>query len=135
MPSKPKVLVPLLSLIGEKVVPRFEKMGVPWVEQAFKAAGTSVSCWSPRRTGSCKGTGIGAFTARAATALHPFFGCRAPPALPPTTMAGVNAGDSKLVFESSEEVKIAPTFDALGLKEDLLRGASLGREDAAGERR
>lgn len=50
-------------------------------------------------------------------------------------MAGVNAGDSKLVFESSEEVKIAPTFDALGLKEDLLRGASLGREDAAGGRR
>lgn len=38
------------------------------------------------------------------------------------TMAGINAGDSKLVFESSEEVKVAPTFDALGLKEDLLRG-------------
>ncbi|PWN44963.1 ATP-dependent RNA helicase FAL1 [Ceraceosorus guamensis] len=35
---------------------------------------------------------------------------------------GINAGDSKLVFESSEEVKVAPTFDALGLKEDLLRG-------------
>ena len=25
-------------------------------------------------------------------------------------MAGINAGDAKLVFESSEEVKIAPTF-------------------------
>ncbi|MCO5612619.1 hypothetical protein L7F22_066888 [Adiantum nelumboides] len=37
-------------------------------------------------------------------------------------MAGINPGDSKLVFESSEEVKVAPTFDALGLKEDLLRG-------------
>jgi ATP-dependent RNA helicase len=37
-------------------------------------------------------------------------------------MAGINAGDSKLVFESSEEVKVAPTFDALGLKDDLLRG-------------
>jgi hypothetical protein len=37
-------------------------------------------------------------------------------------MAGINAGDAKLVFESSEEVKIAPTFDALGLKDDLLRG-------------
>ncbi|EST07413.1 DNA/RNA helicase, DEAD/DEAH box type, N-terminal [Kalmanozyma brasiliensis GHG001] len=35
---------------------------------------------------------------------------------------GVNAGDSKLVFESSETVKVAPTFDAMGLKEDLLRG-------------
>ncbi|GAK67484.1 DEAD-domain-containing protein [Moesziomyces antarcticus] len=35
---------------------------------------------------------------------------------------GVNAGDSKLVFESSEHVKVAPTFDAMGLKEDLLRG-------------
>ncbi|SGY75224.1 BQ5605_C005g03408 [Microbotryum silenes-dioicae] len=30
--------------------------------------------------------------------------------------------DSKLKFETSEEVSIAPTFDALGLKEDLLRG-------------
>lgn len=37
-------------------------------------------------------------------------------------MAGINAGDAKLVFESSEEVKVAPTFDALGLKDDLLRG-------------
>jgi ATP-dependent RNA helicase len=35
---------------------------------------------------------------------------------------GVNAGDSKLVFESSEQVKVATTFDAMGLKEDLLRG-------------
>ncbi|GAA6008969.1 hypothetical protein JCM10207_004046 [Rhodosporidiobolus poonsookiae] len=30
--------------------------------------------------------------------------------------------DSKLVFETSETVTVAPTFDALGLKEDLLRG-------------
>jgi hypothetical protein len=30
--------------------------------------------------------------------------------------------DSKLKFETSEEVKVAPTFDAMGLKEDLLRG-------------
>ncbi|CAO1616895.1 unnamed protein product [Parajaminaea phylloscopi] len=35
---------------------------------------------------------------------------------------GINPGDSKLHFESSEDVKVAPTFDALGLKEDLLRG-------------
>ena len=37
-------------------------------------------------------------------------------------MSGINAGDNKLVFESSEQVKVAPTFDAMGLKEDLLRG-------------
>ena len=37
-------------------------------------------------------------------------------------MAGINPGDAKLTFESSEEVKVAPTFEALGLKEDLLRG-------------
>lgn len=30
--------------------------------------------------------------------------------------------DSKLKFETSEEVKVAPTFEAMGLKEDLLRG-------------
>lgn len=35
---------------------------------------------------------------------------------------GINAGDSKLAFESSEQVKVATTFDAMGLKEDLLRG-------------
>lgn len=35
---------------------------------------------------------------------------------------GINAGDNKLAFESSEEVKVATTFDAMGLKEDLLRG-------------
>ncbi|GAA5848624.1 hypothetical protein JCM8547_004577 [Rhodosporidiobolus lusitaniae] len=32
------------------------------------------------------------------------------------------AKDSKLVFETSETVTVAPTFDSLGLKEDLLRG-------------
>ncbi|KAI8048635.1 ATP-dependent RNA helicase FAL1 [Syncephalis plumigaleata] len=30
--------------------------------------------------------------------------------------------DSRLKFETSEDIKIAPTFDAIGLKEDLLRG-------------
>ncbi|KAL1915639.1 uncharacterized protein VTP21DRAFT_6398 [Calcarisporiella thermophila] len=30
--------------------------------------------------------------------------------------------DEKLKFETSEDVKVFPTFDALGLKEDLLRG-------------
>lgn len=30
--------------------------------------------------------------------------------------------DEKLVFETSEDVKVVPTFDAIGLKEDLLRG-------------
>ncbi|GLB34012.1 putative DEAD box helicase family protein [Lyophyllum shimeji] len=37
-------------------------------------------------------------------------------------MAGINAGDEKLVFESSEAVSVVSTFDDLGLKEDLLRG-------------
>ncbi|KAG8852830.1 RNA helicase [Tulasnella sp. 330] len=37
-------------------------------------------------------------------------------------MAGIINNDDKLVFESSEAVKVVPTFDQLGLKEDLLRG-------------
>ncbi|KAI6047494.1 DEAD-domain-containing protein [Pisolithus marmoratus] len=37
-------------------------------------------------------------------------------------MAGINAGDEKLVFESSEAVSVVSTFDDLNLKEDLLRG-------------
>ncbi|RDX53932.1 DEAD-domain-containing protein [Polyporus arcularius HHB13444] len=37
-------------------------------------------------------------------------------------MAGINAGDDKLIFESSEAVPVVSTFDDLGLKEDLLRG-------------
>ncbi|OWZ50900.1 ATP-dependent RNA helicase FAL1 [Cryptococcus neoformans 125.91] len=37
-------------------------------------------------------------------------------------MAGIHVGDDKLVFESSEAVTVAPTFEALNLKEDLLRG-------------
>ncbi|KAF5320938.1 hypothetical protein D9619_000491 [Psilocybe cf. subviscida] len=37
-------------------------------------------------------------------------------------MAGINEGDDKLVFESSESVSVISTFDDLGLKEDLLRG-------------
>lgn len=40
----------------------------------------------------------------------------------PIMSGGINTGDSKLAFESSEEVKVATTFDAMGLKEDLLRG-------------
>jgi hypothetical protein len=35
---------------------------------------------------------------------------------------GINTGDERLVFESSEAISIVPTFDQLGLKEDLLRG-------------
>jgi hypothetical protein len=30
--------------------------------------------------------------------------------------------DENLVFETSSDVKILPSFDAMGLKEDLLRG-------------
>ncbi|SHO79164.1 Nucleolar protein required for maturation of 18S rRNA [Malassezia sympodialis ATCC 42132] len=37
-------------------------------------------------------------------------------------MAGVHSTSANLVFESSEEVTVAPTFDSLGLKDDLLRG-------------
>ncbi|KAJ7178927.1 P-loop containing nucleoside triphosphate hydrolase protein [Mycena filopes] len=39
-----------------------------------------------------------------------------------TKMAGINTGDDKLVFESSEAVSVVSTFDDLGLKEDLVRG-------------
>ncbi|PIL37298.1 transporter [Ganoderma sinense ZZ0214-1] len=35
---------------------------------------------------------------------------------------GINPGDEKLIFESSEAVPVVSTFDDLGLKEDLLRG-------------
>merc|ERR1712093_197004 len=45
---------------------------------------------------------------------------RPPPYTPAGAMAAIN--DAKLKFETSEEVKVAPTFDAMGLKEDLLRG-------------
>ncbi|KAI1796229.1 DEAD-domain-containing protein [Ganoderma leucocontextum] len=37
-------------------------------------------------------------------------------------MSGINTGDEKLIFESSEAVPVVSTFDDLGLKEDLLRG-------------
>ncbi|TFL05729.1 P-loop containing nucleoside triphosphate hydrolase protein [Pterulicium gracile] len=37
-------------------------------------------------------------------------------------MSGINTGDEKLVFESSETVSVVSTFDDLGLKEDLIRG-------------
>lgn len=33
-----------------------------------------------------------------------------------------SANDAKLRFETSEEIRVAPTFDSMGLKEDLLRG-------------
>ena len=45
--------------------------------------------------------------------LHPTFFSK---------MSGINTGDERLVFESSEAVSVVPTFDELGLKEDLLRG-------------
>lgn len=37
-------------------------------------------------------------------------------------MSGINPGDDKLVFESSEAISTVSTFDDLGLKEDLVRG-------------
>ena len=30
--------------------------------------------------------------------------------------------DSKIVFETSEEVNVTPTFDSMKIREDLLRG-------------
>lgn len=30
--------------------------------------------------------------------------------------------DKALIFETSEEVEVYPTFDSMGLKEELLRG-------------
>lgn len=36
--------------------------------------------------------------------------------------SGINTGDERLIFESSEAISVVPTFDQLGLKEDLLRG-------------
>lgn len=36
--------------------------------------------------------------------------------------SGLGQDDAKLVFESSEAVKVVSTFDELNLKEDLLRG-------------
>jgi hypothetical protein len=48
------------------------------------------------------------------------------PALPTdlafTMSGGLTQEDSKLVFESSEAIKVVSTFDELHLKEDLLRG-------------
>ncbi|CTQ41339.1 EIF4A3, FAL1, ATP-dependent RNA helicase [Babesia microti strain RI] len=35
---------------------------------------------------------------------------------------GVNDGDDKLVFETSEECSVIESFDAMGLKEEILRG-------------
>ncbi|KAK2466084.1 hypothetical protein APHAL10511_001726 [Amanita phalloides] len=37
-------------------------------------------------------------------------------------MTGINPGDEKLVFESSEAVSVVSTFDEFGLNENLLRG-------------
>lgn len=36
--------------------------------------------------------------------------------------SGINPGDEKLIFESSESISVISTFDDLNLKEDLLRG-------------
>ena len=36
----------------------------------------------------------------------------------------------RMSFETSEEVKVAPTFEAMGLKEDLLRGVYAYSEHA-----
>ena len=35
---------------------------------------------------------------------------------------GIIEEDDKLVFETSDDIEIIPTFDELGLREDLLRG-------------
>lgn len=40
----------------------------------------------------------------------------------PSSTFAMAASNAKLSFETSEEVKVAPTFDSMGLKEDLLRG-------------
>ncbi|KAF8558945.1 DEAD-domain-containing protein [Imleria badia] len=37
-------------------------------------------------------------------------------------MSGINTGDEKLIFESSEAISVVSTFDDLNLKEELLRG-------------
>ncbi|KAH8084172.1 ATP-dependent RNA helicase FAL1 [Filobasidium floriforme] len=37
-------------------------------------------------------------------------------------MANLNPGDEKLVFESSNSIKVCPTFESMDLKEDLIRG-------------
>jgi ATP-dependent RNA helicase len=36
--------------------------------------------------------------------------------------SGLVQDESKLIFESSEAIKVVSTFDELNLKEDLLRG-------------
>lgn len=42
---------------------------------------------------------------------------------------------TKVEFETSEEVDVTPTFDTMGLREDLLRGIyAYGLEAWAGER-
>jgi len=38
------------------------------------------------------------------------------------TRTGLREGDSRLEFETSEDVEVCPTFDAMGTKEELLRG-------------
>jgi hypothetical protein len=39
----------------------------------------------------------------------------------PTEKSGLK-DDKALIFETSEEVEIYPTFDSMGLREELLRG-------------
>jgi ATP-dependent RNA helicase len=36
--------------------------------------------------------------------------------------SNLNQNDTQLIFETSEELEVFPTFDAMGLKEELLRG-------------
>lgn len=51
-------------------------------------------------------------------------------------MAFDRTRDEKLVFQTSEDVKIAPTFDQMGLKEDLLRGIyAYSKSERRGNRR
>jgi hypothetical protein len=38
------------------------------------------------------------------------------------TLGGIHDHDDKLEFESSEDIELNPTFDSMGLREDLLRG-------------
>ena len=34
----------------------------------------------------------------------------------------ISEDDAKIVFETSEEVSVTPTFDSMKIREDLLRG-------------
>lgn len=47
---------------------------------------------------------------------------KAPCPLPPCSKGGVAEGDEQMEFETSKGVKVVSSFDAMGLREDLLRG-------------